>query len=199
MSMNGPTIEPLLTQKYEWLYQRVSLRTAFWFFIVLLLLGGIVGMSIWVSGYANKKEHISCHKLTAKEAAIQYDAWVGGHMSVRRGVKAKSLQVNSWMALQPLPSANPTITMSGRRSSIVLTNSTSSPVVVQLPPGSGVDAGYIVVLTNKTPSPTFIVQPVGVDTLNGLSTPLSISEPVAMFMSLGAINGSSTIDWVQLI
>lgn len=170
-----------------------------WFFILLIILIVIVAIIVWIVrvSFPGTKNDVTMRDLCARDVRASNNSIIGRNLTVGCRTTLSSATVSAF-AIEPIYNESLNIEMSGRISSIVMTNASSTPVTVTLPVGADTLPGFIVLLTNAGGAGTFVVQPSGTDTLNGGTSAVTISAPTAMFYSTGVLPVVSTVNWTQI-
>jgi hypothetical protein len=177
-----------------------SMRALLWFFVILIALILIAVLIAWIveSNNPNRNDR-KYRKIHTRELDVTHDVEVQGNINVCDGVYSKASVISHLLALKPKENSNSTISMNGKHSFLVLTSSTSTPVNVNLPLGSGVPDGMLVLIVNQSVATSFNVMASGSDTLNGGTGLVTVSSSLSgLFYCTGTLSNSSARSWVQL-
>lgn len=176
-----------------------SAKSLLWFWIIALLVVGIAMLIYWIVwSQDSSRERAEFKCVQTRELDVTRELEVQGNVNVSQTATLEHQVIRGGFAWKPKHTSQPELKLSGCHSTIVLENSTSTPINVTLPLGATVSAGYVQVLYNSGIAPTFVVQPQGTDTLESGSVPITITARSAMFMCLGRSSTSSVTNWVQL-
>lgn len=201
-----PKIDPATQQYYVYQQQPVvpkpdAVASALvWFFILLIIIIIIVAIIAWIIRVAYPGTHndVTMRDLCARNLKSSHSAIVGRNLTVGCKTQLHAATVES-LAITPVVNEALNIEMTAKSgSSIVMTNASTTPVTVTLPPGSETPEGFLVILTNAGGAATFDVQPTGTDTLNDATTPVTIVIKSAIFYSMGVIPNLNTVNWIRL-
>jgi len=170
-----------------------------WFFILLIIIIVIVAIIAWIIRVAYPGTHndVTMRDLCARSVKASHSAIVGRNLTVGCNTTVKSLLLQS-LAVTPVQNEALNIEMDTKYTSIVMTNASTTAPTVTLPPGVEVLEGFMVILTNGGGASTFTVQPTGTDTLNGGTSPITISGKSAIFYSMGILPTVNTVNWIRL-
>jgi hypothetical protein len=170
-----------------------------WFFILLIIIIVIVAIIVWIIKISFPGTHndVTMRDLCARDVRASKNSIVGRNLTVGCRARLQSA-IATVLAIEPIVNEALNIEMSGKISSIVMTNASTTPVTVTLPSGEDAPAGMIVILSNTGGAASFVVQPTGTDTLNSGTTPITVTTQSAMFYNMGNIPNLNVVNWTRL-